>query len=237
MSFAAELNFGRDAYPKFKRDEIMTGFNLSVEGMKFTFHCGKMDTATGLVLSHDPISHKAIVQFEAKPHLQEVDVYGLHKDGKIVLLGKCSGTDPLYTAEAREHIAAGEKRRFAASVAIATMHDEPPEYEIVEYMKTKKARTSRSLALSEAMKSGVTCIAPPTCIGSAAARRRQSSKGQPTRKIRAGARFERGGKSFERGGAPPCARSSSATASSRSRVSGASGRSSSSKVSTGEPSS
>jgi len=143
MSFAEELNFGRDAYTKFKRDEIMTGFNLSVEGMKFTFHCGKMDTATGLVLSHDPISHKAIVQFEAKPHLQEVDVYGLHKDGKIVLLGKCSGTDPLYTAEAREHIAAGEKRRFAASVAIATMHDEAPEYEIVEYMKTKKARTSR----------------------------------------------------------------------------------------------
>ena len=61
MSFKEKLKFDRDEYREFKRDEIMTGFNLSVEGMKFTFHCGKMDTATGLVLSHDPISHKAIV--------------------------------------------------------------------------------------------------------------------------------------------------------------------------------
>ena len=143
MSFAEELTFGQDAYTKFRRDEIQTGFNLSILGMKFTFHGGKMGTAAGLVLSHDPISRLLHVQFEAKPRLQEVDVYELYKDGKIVLEGKCSGTDPLYTAEAREHIAAGEKRRFAASVAIATMHDEAPEYEIVEYMKTKKARTSR----------------------------------------------------------------------------------------------
>ena len=144
MSFAADLQVDRCAYTQFKRCEIAYGFNLSVEGMKIILP-GKFSVIAGLVLTPDPISGNVLIQWADKPHLQEVDLYALHKDNKNAFFMTCAITDPLWTPLAREHVASTgteKRRRFAASDAVVKMFEEPPKFEMVTH-KAKKARTSR----------------------------------------------------------------------------------------------
>ena len=127
----------------FGRSAETHAINLSFVGYKFSYPDGT-GVKAGLSLSYDMTSKLSTVQWEGKKGLQEENMKRIVADHKPTF-EQLAPTDPLWTPDAKQHVAPGKKRRVAASAASVQMHEEPLEFQYVVPKPKKERRRSNTI--------------------------------------------------------------------------------------------